>query len=194
MAKISTFSDDFPGTALSGSWQTYGSPPTPTVGSGLLTLSSRSDTTEAGIETVSSYDFTESQIDVKFVLGSTQENMLFGPRYSSGSSVPVILFGGSYLAFGSWSGSYTNLVGVYPAHAYARIVFEPGSTSNVKYYSSSDGVSYTLQYTNDLTNYGTLTSRALGLWSKTASLSWQIDSVGTPSASSVAFRPYYITG
>lgn len=182
MAKTLTLYND--GSALSPTFTTHTGSPSASGGNLVLAAGD-------GIKTVATdWDLTASSLRIKIVSPASVEGLFL--VFDQGATVKPAL----NLHWNGWRAGLINgavSISNYGNNAISSAqvayghIWETGG--NVHFGHSTDGVTITDFYN---TSFTTPSACTIYLLSGTVTVS--VDEVGTASASSVAFRPYYITG
>lgn len=196
MAKIDTFYAPFNGSSLGAEWQlTTTNPTSATETGGNLEIQSLSGSVFAGVETVDTFDWTNSSIvfEVPSVGATTPQSVFLYAVPASGNG-PGFRFNGDQPAAGFISGtpSYGNYATGTTGRRFARLTH---NGTNIVYETSTDGVTYTTLHTQAVGSFGTVTASRLRILTLNASVTTlRVATIGTAPASGVVFRPYFITG
>ena len=192
MAKIDTFYSAFDGVSLGAEWQlTSTNPTSATESGGNLVIESLSGSVLSGVETVNTFDWTNSSLIVEVPSGARSDSTYIQAVAASGFSPAIRVNSGPRPSAGFLTTSYGNYALGTSGHRFVRLTHDG---TNFTWEGSTDGISWTLFHTQSVGTFGAVTSSRLRITTQNASVtSFTVAAIGTAPATA-RFRPYFITG
>ncbi|BAH38879.1 MAG TPA: hypothetical protein DGD08_08490 [Gemmatimonas aurantiaca] len=195
MAKIGSLYLPFGGSALDPALQATSTAPTSaTEDAGNLVIESLAGNVKAGVESVATFDWTESSITVHVPVASgTSPSAMYIFAATSTLLGPCINYQGSRPSAGAINastGSYGNSALGTAGRPWARIAHAAGTLT---WSQSADGVTWSVFHSVAASGFGSLAAVKLRIMTENASvLTFRIAQIGLPPAGpSTASTDYY---